>query len=302
MTASGVGQIAAGLVVIRDDEIDVELARPPRRLVAANAAVDRDDEPHAVGLQPIERLGLQSVAVVHPVRDEMHDRRAKQLERAAKDDGGRDAVAVVVAMNGDALLPLDRRKNPFHRFRHVGKPERIVQMIERRMEKPLRELRRVDPANREQPRDGGADAQLVRQHIGGLIVARHALPQIGNRHQRHSLPTEGSPLPQRTQRKDKEAWKSTITRQSSAARSKFTPRLARACSKVPTHAVLPTSCETLARRGVRGSRCQSFMTDSRSMPATDVDLRVERKRHRGNQGSRRGAAGPSSPTACRICS
>ena len=125
-------QLGIRLVVIRDDQIDAELARALRRLDAANAAVDRDDERHAVGLQAIERLGLQPVAVLDAVGKEVDDVGAEQLERAAKNDGRRDAVAVVVAMNGDALFPLDRRENPIDRRRHVREPERIVQMIERR--------------------------------------------------------------------------------------------------------------------------------------------------------------------------
>ena len=71
--------------------------------VAADAAVDRDDERHAVGVQPLDCGRLQAVAVAQPLGDEVDDVAAEHLERAAQDHGGRDAVDVVVAVNGDAL-------------------------------------------------------------------------------------------------------------------------------------------------------------------------------------------------------
>ena len=40
-----------------------------------------------------------------------------------------DAVAVVVAVDDDLFLFLDRRKDPLHRLPHVGEEERIVEML-----------------------------------------------------------------------------------------------------------------------------------------------------------------------------
>ena len=42
------GQLVVGLVVVRDDEIDAEFPGPPRGLGAADPAVDRDDDAHAL--------------------------------------------------------------------------------------------------------------------------------------------------------------------------------------------------------------------------------------------------------------
>ena len=159
-----------------------QLARALRRLDAANAAVDRDDERHAISLQAIERLGLKAVSVLDAIRKEVDDIRAEHLQRAAKNDGGGDAVAVVIAVDGDALFPLDRRENPLDRRRHVREQERIVQMIERRPEKFLRALEIVDPANRQQPRDRRADLQLARQHRRGLVIASETFPEERNGH------------------------------------------------------------------------------------------------------------------------
>ena len=61
-------QLGVRLVVVGDDQIDAELARAPRRVGAADAAIDRDDERHAVGVQPLDRRRLQAVAVVAAAR------------------------------------------------------------------------------------------------------------------------------------------------------------------------------------------------------------------------------------------
>src|SRR5688572_13548141 len=92
-------QFGIRLVMIRDDEIDPEFSRTLRRFDAANAAVDRDHKRHAVGLQPIERFGLKTVTVLDAIRKKVNDARAEQFERAPKNHGRRDAVAVVVSVN-----------------------------------------------------------------------------------------------------------------------------------------------------------------------------------------------------------
>ena len=105
-------QLGVGLVVVGDDQVDAELARAPRRLGAADAAVDRHDQRHAVGVQPLDRRRLQAVAVPQPLRDEVDDVAAEHLERAAQDDRRGDAVDVVVAVDGDPLAPRDRLLEP----------------------------------------------------------------------------------------------------------------------------------------------------------------------------------------------
>ena len=81
MTASAGGSVGFRLVVVGDDQIDAELARPRRRLAGANAAVDRDDRRAApVGVQPLDRRRLQAVAVLEPVGHEVRDVAAEQLD------------------------------------------------------------------------------------------------------------------------------------------------------------------------------------------------------------------------------
>ena len=104
MTASAGGSSVSGSWWSVMIEIDAELARAPRRVGAADAAVHRHDQRDALGVQPLDRRRLQSVAVAQPLGDEVHDVGAEQLERAAQDHGRGDAVDVVVAVDRDPLL------------------------------------------------------------------------------------------------------------------------------------------------------------------------------------------------------
>src|SRR3972149_2765150 len=63
---------------------------------------------------------------------------AEPLQGAAQDDRGRDAVDVVVAVDRDALAPLDRREQAIDRGPHVGEQERVVELIERGVQEAAR--------------------------------------------------------------------------------------------------------------------------------------------------------------------
>ncbi len=79
-------------------------------------------------MQPLDQRHrrLEAVSVAQPFGDEMHDVGAKQLERAAQDDGRRDAVDIVVAVDRNAFLAGNRRHDAVDRHAHVGEQHRIV--------------------------------------------------------------------------------------------------------------------------------------------------------------------------------
>jgi hypothetical protein len=121
-------QRRVGLVMVGDDQVDAELARPHCRLDAADPAVDRDDQLDAVRMQPFDGRRLEPVAVAQSLRDEMGDVGAEQFQRPPQDHGGGDAVDVVVAVDRDAILSLNRREHTLDRIGHAGQRERIVQI------------------------------------------------------------------------------------------------------------------------------------------------------------------------------
>ena len=123
-------QLAVRLVVVGDDQIDAELAGAPRRLGATDAAVHRDDHRHAVGVEPVDRRGLQPVTVLQPLGNEVDYVAAEELERPAEDHRRGDAVDVVVAVDGDPLLAGQRLLEPGDGAVHVGELERIVELVD----------------------------------------------------------------------------------------------------------------------------------------------------------------------------
>ncbi len=148
-----------GLVVVADDQVDAQLAGAIGGGAAADAAVDRDDDPRAGGVQAIDVGRLQAVAVAQALGQEVRDVAAEQLQRAAQDHRRRDPVDVVVAVDGDALLARDRGQQALDRDAEVGQQERIVEMIDRRRQEAGRRLRRVDAALAQQAGDDRRDVE-----------------------------------------------------------------------------------------------------------------------------------------------
>ena len=166
--------------MVGDDEIEAQLARPARGVGAADAAIDRYDQRHAVCVQAIDRRRLQAIAVLQALRDEMHDVGAEQLQRAAQDHRRGHTIDVVVTVDRDALLACNRTQETIDGDAHVGEPPRIVKMIERRVQKPRGELRVAEAALAEEPRDRRRDPQRGGERIGGRFVARGCFPARGN--------------------------------------------------------------------------------------------------------------------------
>ena len=86
-----------------------------------------------VGVEPVDRGRLESVAVAQPFGDEVDDLAAEHLERAPQDDGRGDAVDVVVAVDGDPFAGRERPLEARHGALHVGQEKRIVEVVERRV-------------------------------------------------------------------------------------------------------------------------------------------------------------------------
>jgi hypothetical protein len=169
-------QRRVGLVMIRDDQIDPELAGAQRRLRAADAAVDRDDQRDAAGVQPFDRHRLQPVAVAQAFGDEVHDVGAEQFERAPQNDRRGHAVDVVVAMDRDPLASRDRAEDAIDRRPHPRQRHRIVQLIERRVQKPRCRLRVRQTALTQEPRHNRRDANRRREGVRGGHIARQGVP------------------------------------------------------------------------------------------------------------------------------
>jgi hypothetical protein len=123
-------ELVIGFVMIGNDQVESELPCPPRCLGAANAAVDGNDDVYAVGVQSLECRRLQAISVPQTFGNEVHHLAAEQLQRAPKDDGGGDAVDVVIAVDRNSFTLRNRLEQSVDGAPHVGQPHRIEQVVE----------------------------------------------------------------------------------------------------------------------------------------------------------------------------
>ena len=92
----------------------------------------------------------------------MDDVAAEERDDASQHDRRGHAVDVVVAVDGDPLAALDRSEQAVHSDRQVGHEERVVELIEVRIEKLNRSLRTRDATEDKQACDDAGGAPGVR--------------------------------------------------------------------------------------------------------------------------------------------
>ena len=127
---------------------------------------------HAFGVQPLDRRRLQAVAVPQALRDEVHDVAAEHFERAAQDHGRRDAVDVVVAVDGDAFTRARwraRAARRLHACRRAGRDRGDDRATGARNRAASLGLGQA--AHAQQPRDDGLERQA--RAATTAAVARH---------------------------------------------------------------------------------------------------------------------------------
>ena len=126
------------MVVIRDQELDAERLRMTRRPLRGRAAIDGDHHSHAVRRQCGQRFVVEPVALLDAVGhvEAQVGIRARSLDRPPQDGGGRDAVGVVIAVDGDAPAGAHRGLEALGHGRGAGERARRVQQVDaRRVEK-----------------------------------------------------------------------------------------------------------------------------------------------------------------------
>ncbi len=134
-----VRQLCRRFVVIEHDGVHTTPLQPGNLFRGTRAAVHGHEQLRPVLLQTTpDAFGAQSVPFIHPVREEIFDRRARRPQHAQQQRARRYAVHVVVAVNDDALLAFDGVADPIHRRRHVRQLERVAKLAQLRIEKVFR--------------------------------------------------------------------------------------------------------------------------------------------------------------------
>jgi hypothetical protein len=92
------------MMMVNDDDIDTAFLKFRYRINSRNSRIDRDQEPDALCYPLIGDGGTQSVSIMHAVRQSYSRLYAAAAEVPHHLRGSRDAVAVIIAEDADALL------------------------------------------------------------------------------------------------------------------------------------------------------------------------------------------------------
>ena len=102
---------------------------------AGDAAIDRDDDIGAAGGERAERVVVEAVAFVDAIGDVEVDPCTEQSQAEQQDRGGRHAVGVVVAVDGDPPAVADGGVDQLGGSHGAGQFFRIAQAAELGIEK-----------------------------------------------------------------------------------------------------------------------------------------------------------------------
>ena len=112
-------QYLLALVVVGDDQVQSDLPREAGLLHAGDAAVDGDHQGHALVPEGPQCVPPQAVAVLDAAGDVLDAVRPLGAQVVDQEDGGGDAVHVVVAEDGHALPPLQGQTDAPDRLVHI---------------------------------------------------------------------------------------------------------------------------------------------------------------------------------------
>ena len=112
--------------MVGDDDIQSHLHRPFYLGHVGNAAVDGNDQAHALLVQLLEYVGSQSVPfrlAVGYVGDSLTPEQRESLDEGC---GGGNAVGIEVSVNADGLPGKEGLVDSGYRFLHAGKQEGVM--------------------------------------------------------------------------------------------------------------------------------------------------------------------------------
>ena len=156
------------LVVVGDDQPHAQLAAELRLLERRDAAVDRDDQPHALRGKLPDRPGIEAVALLEPSGDMICAIRAARAQIIRQEAGRRDAVDVIIAEHRNARAVAKRLLDRGDGAVHLPEQQRLLQRAVRPQER-LGLLGRLAAARAEHTRRQRAIAAALQRRHGRRI-------------------------------------------------------------------------------------------------------------------------------------
>ena len=165
--------IGAAFVVVGDDHVHADPGGMGRLLHRGDAAVDGDDQAHALGLQRIEGAAVEAVALLIAVGNIVITGQTLPAQVVRQQTGGGDAVHVVVAVDRHGLLPLNGAPNARAGPVHAEDQHGVVQTLRPAFEQGMGLGVGLHPAQ-------GEDLTQQGRQIGIQQFARNTGPGIGD--------------------------------------------------------------------------------------------------------------------------
>ncbi len=107
----------------------------PDRSYIACPTVDRDDEFHIFFSELIEKILLQSIAIMDTMWESVGDETSDFCQKSDKDSSTRDSIDIIVSEDDDAFLFLTGFEDTLHGLLHIGQEVWIMEIRESRFEK-----------------------------------------------------------------------------------------------------------------------------------------------------------------------
>ena len=182
--------------MVTDNDIDSLAAGILHFLDGLDAAVQRNNQVHAIVGRPVQGLVREAVAFVVAVRDIERELLGEILEEGIQLGHSRGAVYVVVAVNQDLLLAHDGLVQTLYGLVHILHQERIVQVFQLRAEETAGFFKVVYATLDQKVGQNPVNAEFCSQFASLLCVGRrlngplffcdaHSLTKIGNPQQNY---------------------------------------------------------------------------------------------------------------------
>ena len=127
--------VSVGQMMIGDDDVQSLIAGPNQRLVCGDAAIDANDQLVAFVRCFLQRVLPNAVTFGKAMRHVIAGRRAQHAQRSQKHRRARRAIDVIVAVNQNRFLIVNRAQQALHRVCHAPHQKWIVKLIKTRIKK-----------------------------------------------------------------------------------------------------------------------------------------------------------------------
>ena len=166
------GERLFALMVIGDDQVHPKPGGMADLLHSGDAAVHRDDEGDALGMERVDGGAAQAVALFHPVGDIGRHPAPPAAEKMGEQAGGSDAVHVIIPVDRYGLSLRQGAGDPGHRPVHIPHGKGVLQKARIVGQEGPGFFRGIHPPGGEHKSRKGRDARCLQRGPGPGCAGR----------------------------------------------------------------------------------------------------------------------------------